>query len=438
MTIIVGCDCGKSEVFACVMSSSDRPSNLKQYGRSYKPLRLKPTAKDIEALIAINADAYAIEPTGSYSYLWIEALEQAGKQVLIVSSARVRNFCRYQGLDSKSDRYDAAAIAMFALDNFNSPDAFLNIERLRIRELYLNLNSTIRSRNPLQNRLGQRLGYECPEILGSYENSDRPWLKSPPATIRAIAGEELTTSYSQQRREKMDNTIGRGISAHTRSLAQQLVQFHHIELELEQAIAAEMSRPEFDGYHRVFDRFEMPPKTRAAILSRIYPFEQFLDPATHKPIREYVYGENSKRPNAKTKRDRSEGAFKLSLGMGKILHQSGSNTSWKAGGSKYARTALWLYTSTIIVIHRKRSRSNGTDFITAFDKAYKVITGDSPWLNDDLIRAIAYETNSTLEVAALRIHYHCTDFKKGDRRISGTAGRLTRMLYKSLVQELTS
>jgi hypothetical protein len=35
-----------------------------------------------------------------------------------------------------------------------------------------------------------------------------------------------------------------------------------------------------------------------------------------------------------TNRDRSEAEFKLSLGMGKVLCQSGNTTAWKAGGAK--------------------------------------------------------------------------------------------------------
>mgnify|MGYP000710605030 CR=1 FL=1 len=438
MTVTVaGCDCGKSELYVCVLNESDRPKNFKQFGRSYKPLILKPNREGIDTLLALPVDAYAIEPTGSYSYIWIEALQSSGKLVRVTSSTRVRHFCRYQGVSNKGDRLDAAAIAVYTLENYDDDSAFLSLERFRLRELYLNLNSTIRSRNPLHNRLGQRLGYECPEVVSTYENSDRPWLKKDaPALFRALAGENVKGPYSEKRAQIIENTMGRGISPHTRALAAQLCGFHNIEWQLEQEIDREMSRAEFQPYHAVFDRFEMGAKCRAAILSRIYPFEQFLNPVDGRPVREYVYGENSARASGKTKRDRSEAAFKLSLGMGKILIQSGSSSEWKAGGSRYCRTALWLYVKTTIVIHRKRC--HGVDFMAAYKTAIAEIapSKESPWLNAELIKAIAIATGSSEEVTGLRIHYHCCTNKKGDRRTSATAGRMCRMLYKALVKSL--
>jgi hypothetical protein len=437
---VAGCDCGKDSLHICVLKAEDRPKNLKSFARSYKPLVLKANPQDVETLLALNADVYVLEPTGSYSYIWLEILKRAGRTVRLVSSRRVRHFCEYQGVVNKADRPDAAAIAVYTIDNISNEQAFLKTERIKIRELYLALNSTTRSKNPVYNRLGQRLSHEFPEIIDTYENTHRDWLDGDaPAVYRFLAGEECNGPYSKQRIEKLQNTIGSGISAHTRALARQLCEFERMELAIETDLAAEMSKPEFEIYNRVFDRFQIPQRCRAAILSRIYPFEDFLRDG--KPFKEYIRGSNSHRKSGMTKRDRSEGEFKLCLGMGKVLQQSGNSENWKAGGAKYARTALWLYIKSIVVIHRSRARKGkgAVDFNEVVSKLEREHRQDglSPWLNENLIQAVAQATDTTPEVAALRLHFEFQIDKKGDRRTSATAGRFCRMLYKALLKEFT-
>ena len=137
-----------------------------------------------------------------------------------------------------------------------------------------------------------------------------------------------------------------------------------------------------------------------------------------------------------TKRDRSEGEFKLCLGMGKVLHQSGSKTEWKAGGAKYARTALWQYIKMMIVIRR----SKNCNFSEIATNLHKTLQQESvtPRLNEKMVDAVAELTDTTREVAGLRLHYEFQLDKKGDRRTSATAGRFCRMPYKALLDEFVT
>ncbi|NJL20787.1 MAG: hypothetical protein HC895_08205 [Leptolyngbyaceae cyanobacterium SM1_3_5] len=219
--------------------------------------------------------------------------------------------------------------------------------------------------------------------------------------------------------------IGAGLTAHTKALALQLCGFERIEYETELAIEAEITNPEFERYLKIFDRFGIPRRVEAAILSRIYPFEDFLRDGS--PFKEYVQGTDSHRRSGMTKRDRSEGEFKLSLGMGKILHQSGGVTEWKAGGAKYARTALWHYTRMIIVTRRSKDIANFPEIVGALEKQFRK-DGVSPWLNEELIAAVAELSKCTPEIASLRVHYEFQT-SKGDRHVSATVGRFCRMLY---------
>lgn len=432
---VAGCDCGKDSLYVCVLS--EVPDNLKAYSRKYKPTKLKADKEGVEQLLKIEADIYVIEPTGSYSYIWIETLQKNNRDVRLVSPIRVRNYCKYQGILNKADRPDAAAIAAYSVENQAKPSAFLSLERFIIRELYLSFRSTVRSRNPLQNRLGQRLCYECPELVKSYENLKRTWLNDPPALLRVISGEEVGGPHSIRRKAMMENTIGRGLSQHSRNIAQLLCEFHKVEKEIEEELDGLIYSEDFCTYNKVFDRFKLPQKTRAAILSAIYPFESFLG-QDKKPIREYVHGENSKRKDKLTKRDRSEASFKLSLGMGKILFQSGTKTEWRSGGAQYARTAIWLYVKAIIVIHRKKR--NGAEQEKQILQLVESLgdSNKSHWLNDELVTAVATITETTPQVASLRLHYEYIANKKGDLRISATAGRFCRTLYKELVKEISA
>lgn len=437
MTITVaGCDCGKDSLHVCVLSSAEKPANLKQFARKYKPLVVKTNQEDIDKLLALDADLYVLEPTGSYSNIWVNVLSKAGKAVRLVSPRRVRHYCEYQGLTNKADRPDAAAICLYSLENYDSEQAFLKMERLEIRRLYLRLNSLAGDKNPIQNRLGQILTYEFPEMVKAYETADRDWLSPEPPTLwRYIAGEEMTGRYGSRILNSWGKvaTIGTGISQDARELAEQVCNFERMEYRLEVLLDQELAAPEYDRYHKVLEPFGVSPRIRAALLSRIYPFEDFLRDG--RAFKEYVNGEHSRRKTGMTKRDRSEGEFKLSLGMGKELRQSGGQTSWKAGGSAYCRSAIWQYVKARIVMGR------GSNFDKKIAPVFKTFDqpGLSPWLNQDLIKAVAELTETTEQLASLRLHFEFqANEKKGDLRVSSTGGRFCRMLYKALLKEFAN
>lgn len=429
---IAGCDCGKNSLYVCVID--EIPSDLKRFVRSYKPTIYQANAADMEEFISLDVDLYVLEPTGSYSYIWIDNLKKAGKAFRLVSPRRVRHFCEYQGVTNKADKPDAAAIAAYTYENFSNPTAFLGLERLRIRELYLQASATTRNKNPVENRLGQRLAHEFPEYVKTYEQSFRGFLESVPHPLRFLAGEELTDNYAKSREKLLVKTIGSGLSNHSQALARQLCEFERIGLAIDEELHAEMSRVEFEKYHKVFDPYQIPPRVKAAILSRIYPFEDFLKDG--KPIKEYIHGEKSRRKSGMTKRDRSEGAFKLSLGIGQERHQSGGKDSFRQSGAKYSRTAIWQYIKTVVVIH---SVKRGGDKKTLGQNLLELEKQNSqnvdPWLNIQLIVAVADLMKTTPEIASLRIHYYHQSDKEGNQKIMATAGRFVRMLYKNLVAE---
>ncbi|MEM0978760.1 MAG: hypothetical protein AAGH78_00665 [Cyanobacteria bacterium P01_H01_bin.58] len=196
-----------------------------------------------------------------------------------------------------------------------------------------------------------------------------------------------------------------------------MVDIWHQTNALESQIMTELGNPDYESYRRIFEDFQLYPFIQAVLIGAIYPFEKFLNDKGQRIV-EYV----------PTKRDRSEAGFKLSLGMGKVLYQSGGVKEWKAGGSKTCRTVIWQYTKIIIVL----GLYSGKDKELYKRLAKGLGVKHRQWLNDELIAAVAVATDTTQEVASLRLHYAFSDDKKGDRRVSATAGRFTRMLYKRL------
>ena len=84
--------------------------------------------------------------------------------------------------------------------------------------------------------------------------------------------------------------------------------------------------------------------TRAVLLSRIFPIERFLDDK-NRAIVEWVTTEKGR-----AKRYVSLGGFKLSLGMGTVVSQSGNSSEEKPGGAAYARSALFRHCKAKVVM----------------------------------------------------------------------------------------
>ncbi|WP_292746502.1 hypothetical protein [Nostoc sp. NMS4] len=121
------------------------------------------------------------------------------------------------------------------------------------------------------------------------------------------------------------------------------------------------------GYMSVFDKFGFGLRVRSRLLTRIYPFESFLG-INGKPIVEHEVREVKRterdayggklRKNGETtvtrlagdtkriKRNRSRDTFKMRLGMGTVLEQSGDGLVEKPSGSSLCRISLWQYVLT--------------------------------------------------------------------------------------------
>lgn len=457
-TRIVGLDCGRGNVHACVINSPIQ--NLKEYARSYKPLIFQANRADLEQLASVG-DVFAIEPTGADHRIFADFLKRQGKTVLLCKGERIRSHARSKGLTNKKDREDAAAIADYCwrglFNQDEQPNAFISLSGETIRENYHALRSLDRARSPMINQLWARLAYEFPEFLHTDNGtrrrfSPRAWCKpEPPKGLRWIAREIEYPSFDAQ----LADTIGRGLSQETITLAESLCGLERrkcsTELELERNLA------EIEPwYHKAFDQWGLSSLLKAAFLCSCYPFEKFLG-EDGKPIHEYVPASSPDAKNDHTFRDRSLKRFMLQMGMGRVIAESGkSKGEWVMGGSKDTRCALYLFVKSCVqfTVSRSKPVRGRSEPEADYKKRIKDwqpfkewlpdIADDlrvkkiDPWNNDAIVNAVVERNKVLPKIAKLQIYYQisptCQNLRD-EQRIMKVSSRFCRDLYRELLKE---
>jgi len=340
---IVGLDVCKSSVVACLLT--EFPVNPKQFFRTAEFPTFKTKLVGIQALLELKPDIAVMEPSGvHYSKLWAKVLELEGIEVRWVGHLQLRSYRQNLRLPSKNDKADALALACYCWQHLALSEYFLRFSSepvARLREIYLQLHHLNRVQNPIINRLRQSLAYEFPETAQT-RSLRRTSVDVPPlwgwlAQIRPSSYYERTYTKSVAR------SYGIEISDFTRTHAQRLCSLQLQENQLEAELELLLQAPEYQPYLKVFASFGFGLRTKALLLSQIYPIENYLD-ASNKPIVEFERGKNGKLQ----KRHRSLRSFKLRLGLGLVEDSSGDYHQWVPGGSSLCRKALWLWELTRI------------------------------------------------------------------------------------------
>lgn len=349
--LTVGIEVAKTSIVVCILDHI--PSDPKKYARTYKAITFQSSKESFEALAKLG-DLFLIEPTGVYSRIWFEYLTNVGKDVRKVSPKRITHTRRERGIENKTDRYDAFALALYGQLYHADPSQFLAEHAEELRDLTLTHKNLTKASGQLSNRIWRNLAYEWPEACisktGKKPHQFRLFLdESPPALYRFLAGQQVTARAKRER--ELSETIGAGISSLTQLYARHVCDLERAQFEIEQQIAALLQCSEFESYSQVFDLYDFGPMTRAAILSRVFPIERFLG-ENNRPIVQHVYTDKSR-----SKRYVSLGSFKLALGMGTVFKQSGNSTEEKPGGASYARSALFQHCKVKIVMRPPKDLS---------------------------------------------------------------------------------
>jgi len=346
----------------------------------------------------IKPDYAVIEPTGvHYSRVWEKILESLRIKILWVGHAELRRHRASKNLPNKSDHADALALASYPFDpDHRLEDGKINLKYFLIeqpkligelREVVQQLEHLNAVQSPIINYARQRLSWEFPEkALSKSETSQ----KTGTAPLWAWLSIEHNQEMTKSGKTRIDNTYndsiakkhGIEIDSITRVHADWLCDISLYESKLEKQVEKILCSGEFSKYMLIFTKFGFGTRTKAKLLTRIYPFQTFLSVEGKEVIeyeirevkkqeRERIDGKNIIKYSAgeekRIRRNRSRDMFKLRMGMGTNLEQSGDKLVEKNAGSSLCRIALWQYVLVSIETGRLPTNEITNSLITYRD-----------------------------------------------------------------------
>ncbi|AFZ32229.1 hypothetical protein Glo7428_3769 [Gloeocapsa sp. PCC 7428] len=352
---IVGLDVGSASVVACCLEALPLP--LKPFFAAHKSaiVEFPATRSGIAALLAVKPDIAILEPTGMhYAEFWQRALTVEGVEVRYVGHVQVRAYRKLHRLPNKNDRADALALAAYGWQYIDNPEFFLRFvpkSALHLRRCVMQLAHLNRITTPIINCTRQYLAHEFPEVAKM--RSLRKVRDDLPPLWGWLSGDRASPYYDRLWKKSVAHEYGLEISEFTIHQSKRICDLERHQDRIEQEILTLLQKSDFAIYCRVFDSFGFGVRSRAVLLSHIYPFEDFLN-QDNQPVIEW--GES--KSGRATKRDRSLRAFKLRIGMGLVEDSSGQSTNWVPGGSSLCRQALWQW--CLCQVEPRRGRHTDT------------------------------------------------------------------------------
>lgn len=354
---VIGIDISKGVATCCLLE--ELPANLKDYsqGRGFTWWHIKPKTDDLQALAAMAPDLIVYEPTGGkYDEAFAHWMRGQGLDCRRVAGKRLAKYRDDKGL-GKNDHLDALSLAAYGLERGQEPGAFIpdpGPEIQQIREWWLQRHSLARQRGGLVTRLRLQLHKEFPEAAEF--DSQIGWGESSLGIVLWLAGQGEGRSRATWE-NRQAKSFGTGVSEYSRFIAKQCLNVQEAINQLEAQIDDAINAPAFQPYLKVMDRFQFNHTLKVIWLTRIYPFDRFLDSGKER---------TSKRLSNNGKwctHNQSLGQFKAALGAAIDQPSSGTRggiaptrqkfrarTKGKADdkkpkpiGCKYCRVAFWQW-----------------------------------------------------------------------------------------------
>ena len=354
-------------------------------------------------LAEIKPDYAILEPTGNhYSRLWASILNKLEIKMLWVGHVELRRYRGGKNLPNKSDPADALAMAAYGHD----PDHRLETGELNLRyflmhrpepidelrDLCQQLEHLNRVQSPIVNYARQLLAWQFPEVAHTKSASGKTGFLPPLwgwLAKRLEISPAGKTRIENRYKISIAKDYGIEIDPILELHAEWMCDISLYEQRLEARISEMLSCSAFTPYMSVFNKFGFGLRVRSRLLTRIYPFESFLG-VNGKPVIEYEVREVKKtereRKDAQTtvrrlagdtkriKRNRSRDTFKMRLGMGTVLEQSGDGLVEKPSGSSLCRISLWQYVLTGVETGRLPSNDLTKELINYRDSLKAHVT----------------------------------------------------------------
>jgi hypothetical protein len=231
-----------------------------------------------------------LQGIGTYSYFWKEQLQKKGIFMLVADQGMVKSTRRsLGGTDNKDDEFDA--LVMCELYRRHYLEIYdrrfwvkeLNPKVQEIRRTLLDLKTTTSKQTSFINTVKGRLAWEYlarATVQSQGRNvflqiRQRPVFWAWLAGCGDFLGRSIQSRFNNNYHKKCD--LGRvQVTELTRQFAAVICDLHDVESGLEVRLIELLGDSLFVSYHRVFDMFAFGYRERGWILSRIYPFEDFL------------------------------------------------------------------------------------------------------------------------------------------------------------------
>ncbi|NEP58304.1 MAG: transposase [Symploca sp. SIO2G7] len=276
--------------------------------------------------------AIALEPTGyHYSAFLANVCKEEEIGIYWVGHSEVNHYRRSHRLPDKNDAADALALAAYLWEKHGHDEFFLQFSpgvSKELRENYLKLQSLNKMQNPIINRLRQQLSVEFPEVALTQSRANATGI----APLWGWLAEEnisnhATTIYNKKWDNSVSKKYGGNISHFSRFLAKEICNFHREEKLIEDDLKELLKDKTIQPYIQILDEFGMKARTKALILSQVYPISRF----------------DSLPP------------FKKRLGCAGEENSSGDRFGFNTRmGSKLSREAMYLWVLTVIAPKKSR------------------------------------------------------------------------------------
>ncbi len=377
---VLGLDVSKHNVTCCLLDCYP-PGGLARYWKktrtksvsNYPVFYSTPKAKQKSAFDFADwvqeqqPQLACLEPTGThYSRLWAAILKQLGIPILWIGHVELKRHREGKRLPGKgkNDAVDSLAMASYPHDpEYHHEDGTLNLSNFllhqpeninQVREVCQQLEHLARVQSPIINYTRQCLAWQFPEVAHSKAAGLFPWLANLPEETTKRSWNYVDNRYQKS----IAPSLGIEVSDYIRLHGKWLVDIQNMEAVLDRDLKLLLAADEFKPYNQIFDDLGFGLRSRARILSRIYPFESFLLPngkvwiehehrEVKKAQREFKNGRTTVKFSPgdvkRIKRNRSRDAFKMRIGMGTVLEASGDGWAEKPSGSSICRQSLWQH-----------------------------------------------------------------------------------------------
>jgi len=332
---IMGADIGAAEIVACILSEipKDPKSAYNQFKQKESNFR-RITLYKPEEIRILDPDLIICEPTGLYSDPWIKLFEKMKIPYLLMPTNVLRAWQQANGMKNKTDQLDSYCLAAYGQYHHNDPTKWINLNAVFLRRTCQEIESLQKMQNQYINRSRQTLLTECPELYPMTITAEH-------AAWKVLAS--IPTKKSLEIEEIIQNTKGIGISQRTRNTAKLICQIEKEIRDLHKQLCLRL-REQWSTQRKIMAPYRLGPRLEAHILPLITPLERLK----MKPISEHYYTENGKRQ----KHSPALKAWKMALGLGTIISQSGKQRREYMGGSQACRTLLYLWVVRQVLSNR--------------------------------------------------------------------------------------